>query len=85
VNSCAPGGIWNSCGEDCSSGATKTGGRRWGSNVGDGAPVLLGDGRRVEKRPDGVRKLGTGSIGVRGGQERRFHGEAEAAAAVLRR
>jgi hypothetical protein len=53
--------------------------------VEDGAPVLLGDGGRVEKLPGGVSKLETGSIGVRGGRERRFHGEAEAAAAVLRR
>jgi hypothetical protein len=84
VNSCAPGGTRNSCGEACGSGATKTCGRRWGSNVEDGAPVLLGDGGRVEKLPGGVRKLEPGSIGVWGGRERRSHGEAEAAA-VLRR
>jgi hypothetical protein len=56
-----------------------------GSNVEDNAPVLLGDGGKVEKLPGDVRKLKTGSIGVRGGREMRFHGEAEAAAAVLRR
>jgi hypothetical protein len=54
-----------------------------GSNVEDGAPVLLGDGGRVEKLPGGVRKLDPGSIGVREGRETRFHGEVEAAAVVL--
>jgi hypothetical protein len=85
VNPCAPGGTWNSCGGTCSGGTTKTGGRRWGSNIGDHAPVLLGDGGRVEKSPGGVRRLGAGSIGVRGGRKGRSHGEAEAVAATLHR
>jgi hypothetical protein len=47
--------------------------------------VLLDDGGRVGKLPRGVRKLEPGSIWVREGRERGFHGEAEAAAAALRR
>jgi hypothetical protein len=56
-----------------------------GSNIEDSTPVLMGDGGKVEKLPGEVRKLRTGSIGVRGGRKMGFHGEAEAAAAVLRR
>jgi hypothetical protein len=56
-----------------------------GKNIGDRAPVLLGDEGRVEKRPGGVRRLGAGSIGVRGGRKGRSHSEAEAVAAALRR
>jgi hypothetical protein len=56
-----------------------------GATSGGRTLVLLGDGGRVEKHPSGVRRLGARSIGVRGGRKGRFHGEAEAAAAVLRR
>jgi hypothetical protein len=56
-----------------------------GKIVRDCAPVPLGDEGVVEKRPGGVRRLGVGSIGVRGDRKGRSHGEAEAVAAALRR
>jgi hypothetical protein len=69
----------------CRGSATEAGGRQWGSNVGDRAPVPLGGEGVVEKRPGGVRKLGAGSIGVGGDRKGRSHGEAEPAAVALRR
>jgi hypothetical protein len=54
-------------------------------NAGVCAPVPLGGEGMVEKRPGGTRRLGVGSIGVRGGREGRSHGEAEAMTAALRR
>jgi hypothetical protein len=85
VNPCAPGGTWNSREVTCSGGTTETGGRRWGRNVEDHAPVPLGGEEKVEKHPGGVRRLSAGSIGVREGRKGRSHGEAEAMATVLRR
>jgi hypothetical protein len=67
----------------CRGSATEIGGRRWGRDVGDCTPVPLGGEGVVEKRPGGVRRLGAGSIGVRGDRKGRSHGEAEAAAVAL--
>jgi hypothetical protein len=54
-------------------------------NGGDGTPVLLVDGRKVGELPGNVVELKPGSNWVRRGRKREFHGEAEAAAAALRR
>jgi hypothetical protein len=56
---------------------------RWSG--GGGTPGVLDDNGRVEKLPGVVRKLEPGSIWAREGRERELHGEAEAAAAALRR
>jgi hypothetical protein len=53
---------------------------RWGQYSG-----CLDDNGRVEKLPGVVRKLEPGSIWAREGRERGLHGEAEEAAAALRR
>jgi hypothetical protein len=53
---------------------------RWGRYSG-----RLDDNGRVEKLPGVVRKLEPGSIWAREDRERELHGEAEAAAAALRR
>jgi hypothetical protein len=55
------------------------------SNVKDGASVLWDDSGRFAKLPRDVGKLKPRSIWVRRGRQRGFHGEAEAAAAALRR
>jgi hypothetical protein len=85
VNPCAPGGTWNSCGDNLQRRHDRD--RRPAAEVisEGGGPVVRGDEAMVRELPGGMRKLGAWSNRVDEGRRWVFHGEPEAAAGGVRR